>query len=316
MKSALKWSLRVGGASALGAAAFFAGRAWAAGIPAAPGALSYSGTLEDGSGRPLEGERVVEARLWPTPTPGTTPLCTSSPQTVTLRGGRFSVPLDGCVNAIKANPNVWVEIKVGADSLGTTKVNSVPYAIESGHAIAADTAATANTATTATTATTAATANAAGGALKTAIDALAPRSSLVAITPWVAYTSNVTSTSGTVTATTQARWRRVGDTAEITFTSSISACTGTGQFQWSLPPGVVADAAKLTYRWAHVGQGMNFSGGIVRPVDVTVDGNTNTLTLEPFGGDGGGMTCADAAAGTANTRAQFAIPVRGWTVAP
>ena len=39
-----------------------------------------------------------------------TPLCTSMPKVVTLdTARRFSVPLDVCVAAVKANANTWVE---------------------------------------------------------------------------------------------------------------------------------------------------------------------------------------------------------------
>jgi len=142
------------------AAAFFAGRALAGGIPAT-GALTYSGFLQNASGDPLTGSHPIQVNFWNAATGGTAPLCQTPSTSIALDAGRFSIGLpDTCTSAVKANPNAWVEVLVDGVTLGRTKLGAVPYAVEAGHATSADTA------------TTAATANAAGGALDTRLDAI------------------------------------------------------------------------------------------------------------------------------------------------
>jgi hypothetical protein len=98
-----------------------------------------------------------------------------TPTKIGLTSGRFSIGLpDACATAVKGSPNLYVEVLVdptgsGATSLGRTKISAVPYALEAGHATAADTA---TSATSATNATTAATANAAAGSLATTLSQL------------------------------------------------------------------------------------------------------------------------------------------------
>lgn len=128
----------VGGA----ALALLASRALASGVPAAD-ALTYSGYLEDKDGNPVTASSKVDVRLWRTAT-GTTPaaLCTTSSPTTGIQKGRFSVTLDTtCTAAVKANPDVWVEVSVDDVALNRTKLGMVPYAAEAGHATAADSAA-------------------------------------------------------------------------------------------------------------------------------------------------------------------------------
>lgn len=133
-----KWTIAASIATlGISSGAFFAGRALASGIPAS-NALVYSGTLEDGNGVPLSGARTIELRLWNAPTGGTTPLCTTLGQQVTLDNGRFSLALpETCTAQIKANPETYVEVLDGTNSLGRSKVGAVPYAVEAGNAISA-----------------------------------------------------------------------------------------------------------------------------------------------------------------------------------
>jgi hypothetical protein len=157
LKRQILWSLSLSGGIAAAGVAFFVGHAWAGGIPAAPGVLTYSGVLEDANGAPYSGTNV-EIKLWSAGPTGGTVLCdTGSPVALTQdKRGRFTVSLDGCATAIKANANVWSEVLIDGNSLGRSKMSAVPYAVEASHATAADSA---------TTATTASTANAAGGSL-------------------------------------------------------------------------------------------------------------------------------------------------------
>jgi hypothetical protein len=131
------------GAAAIAGAAFLAGRALAGGIPAT-GALSYSGTLEDATGAPMTGSPNLQVDFWGAASGGTTPLCQTGPSATALDNGRFSVALpDTCTTAVKGNPNLWVEVFVNGNTLGRTKINAVPYAVEAGHATNADSAASA-----------------------------------------------------------------------------------------------------------------------------------------------------------------------------
>jgi hypothetical protein len=153
MKQFVRTSLLVGAGALASAALFLAGRAFAGGPPTSSPVMTYAGVLLDADGAPLSGDQTVEIKLWDSAQPaGTaTPLCTSMPKVVRLdTAGRFSVPLDVCVAAVKANANTWVEVVLEsggtATSLGTTKMGAVPYAIEAEHATSADTATTATNA--------------------------------------------------------------------------------------------------------------------------------------------------------------------------
>lgn len=150
MKISTKTALIASGGVVLSAAIFLAGRAWAGGAPATAPVMTYAGVLEGADGKPLTGNQIVEVRLWPSATPGTSgkQLCAAGPKTVTLDAhGRFSIALDDCVATIKAAADAWLEVLLetngDSSSLGTTKVGAVPYALEAGHATAADTAAAA-----------------------------------------------------------------------------------------------------------------------------------------------------------------------------
>ncbi len=133
------------------AGAFLAGRA-VAGIPA-EAALTYSGVVEDVEGAPLDGEHVIEVKFWAASSGGDAALCTNNGQAVTLEQGRFAVGLpDSCTDAVKLNPELWVEVLVDGSSLGRAKAGAVPFAVEAGHATSADSATNSNNAAHATSA--------------------------------------------------------------------------------------------------------------------------------------------------------------------
>jgi hypothetical protein len=140
-------------------------KARAEGIPVM-GALTYSGYLESPTGEPEVGTRAIAVRLWAS-ADADSELCEQEQSEVELLAGRFQVLLpDECTEAVKANPNVFVDVLVDGVSLGRTPLGAVPYAVEAAHAVEA---------THATSATEAASASAATGALKATLDGLAPK---------------------------------------------------------------------------------------------------------------------------------------------
>lgn len=123
----------------------------------ATGALVYSGVLLDAAGSPVNsGTQDVGVTLFAAASGGTS-VCAPATQTVNFAGkaGTFRIALgDDCVPAIKANPGLFVQIKVGTtDLLPRTPLAAVPYAIEASVAATAATAANATNATNASTAT-------------------------------------------------------------------------------------------------------------------------------------------------------------------
>jgi hypothetical protein len=121
-------------------AAFLAGRVVASGIPAT-NALTYSGTLQDGSGAPIAGSHNIQVAFWPAATGGTTPACQTASTAIALDAGRFSIALpDACRTPVQASGDTWVEVLVDGASLGRTKLGAVPYAVEANHAVNADNA--------------------------------------------------------------------------------------------------------------------------------------------------------------------------------
>jgi hypothetical protein len=223
----------------------YAIRARASGIPST-GALSYAGVLDDANG-PITGSHNIQVILYDAASGGNN-LCQTTSAAINITNGQFSVLLpDACTTAVGANPNVWVDVLVDGADTGTTKIGAVPYAVEANHTPNADNA------------TTAATANAAGGTLATTIGNLAATSAVPTVTAWTAYTPTVTSSStGTTISnlTTTGRWRRVGDTAEVSIlTTATGAPSGpSGEFWvWSLPTGVDIDTSALPSPGATLG---------------------------------------------------------------
>jgi microcystin-dependent protein len=109
-------------------------RGWADGIADDP--LYYSGVIEE-AGSPVDGTRNLEVNLWDDPSDPdeTHRVCATRRDEVPIEAGRFRLALDsGCVAAIKTNPELWVELRVGGESLGRTVVGAVPYAVESSRA--------------------------------------------------------------------------------------------------------------------------------------------------------------------------------------
>ena len=107
----------------------FAHRVFAVGIPAV-NTLTYTGVLEDTNGVALTGSRNIQLQVWNAATEGAIQCATTSSVTA-LVGGRFHVPLPStCVDAVKKNADLWVEVLVDGASLGRSKLGAVPYAVE------------------------------------------------------------------------------------------------------------------------------------------------------------------------------------------
>jgi hypothetical protein len=103
----------------------------ASGIPTST-PLFYAGTLHE-SGAPVTGQRAITLILWDseTETASANNQCQTTSPTTEISNGRFRIALDAsCTDAVSANPDLWIEVIVGATSLGRKKLGAVPYAIE------------------------------------------------------------------------------------------------------------------------------------------------------------------------------------------
>lgn len=107
---------------------YFTRSALAEGIPDTE-ALTYSGMLYE-SGEPVTDDKTLVIKLWDAATGGNE-LCITSAADVPVEEGRFRVALDDtCTDAVSANPDTWVEVSVGTETLPRTKLGAVPYAVE------------------------------------------------------------------------------------------------------------------------------------------------------------------------------------------
>jgi hypothetical protein len=120
--------------AASGVATMSIERARAAGVPTAP-TLQYAGTLIDNN-VPVTGMRTINVSLW-TQADGGAQVCTTNDAPVTVTGGRFRVPLDACLDQVRTQPNLWVQVSSGTTAFARTKLGAAPYAIEAERAGAA-----------------------------------------------------------------------------------------------------------------------------------------------------------------------------------
>lgn len=107
---------------------YLIGRAQAAGIPT--DALYYSGYLED-TGAPVNGSRNIGINIY-TASAGGSPVCAVPAAATNVQNGWFRVPFGTlCINEVRANQTLYVEVNVGgAALLPRSKVGAAPYAIE------------------------------------------------------------------------------------------------------------------------------------------------------------------------------------------
>jgi hypothetical protein len=231
------------GAIGVATAAFVAGRAAADGIPAGADAMIYSGVLENAQGEAFTGAHEIAIELWShaTSTTSTERRCEVPPATLQVEKGRFAINLGtGCTDAVKAYPNLWAQIRVDGNALPRTKLGVVPYAVEAGHAVSANTA------------TTAANASAAAGALLTTLNAKADRSAVAITTAWQSYPCALYDTASPAAdiGSGSCMYRRVGDSAElkavIQFPTPPPAASGALGLR--LPAGLTVETTKIPSR--------------------------------------------------------------------
>jgi microcystin-dependent protein len=110
-------------------------RARADGIPPTQ-TLTYAGTLDE-SNTPVNGVRNLRLTLWDDAT-STTPSrarCLTEAPNYAVTNGRFQVTLDStCTAAVRATPDLWMEIQVNGVSMGRSKLGAVPFAVEAARA--------------------------------------------------------------------------------------------------------------------------------------------------------------------------------------
>ena len=271
-------------------AAFFAGRARAAGIPEAD-VLTYTGYLEDADGAPLSGDHSIAVRFWAADAGGSD-LCTAEQPTVSLSSGRFQVALPAeCADAVKDNPDLWVDVVVDGASLGRTKVGAVPFAVEAGHAVESDVAKRAESADDAP-----------------------------VVEDWQSFDpvwSVGTAANATQTGAASGRYRRVGDSVEVRVSLSLGTNGATGNLYVALPDGLTGDQAKLMAN-VSIGSGFVYSPGTQN--FLVVPYWHNTVGKVAFGLNdlaGGKGTVAHNAPyniidGGA-LHATFTVPIQGWS---
>jgi hypothetical protein len=128
---------RLGLAASCGLAALVAGLAVADGIPTIT-PLTYSGVLQNSAGAPVTGQQSMQLTLWDDATANASAnqKCVTPTQNVTPDSqGRFQIVLDqACFDAVRASPNLWVQLQIGSAVLPRSKLGAVPYAVESGKA--------------------------------------------------------------------------------------------------------------------------------------------------------------------------------------
>lgn len=146
MTPRLRLTISLTAAMAIGAAAsLVVQHVRAAGAPEA-GSLIYRGQLTLPDGSAVNGAKNIALGLYDAATAGTR-VCDAPSAPIMVTVGRFDVALpDVCVAAIKANPNLWVEVQVDGGSVGRSKLMAVPYAIEASRAVSALTASSATVA--------------------------------------------------------------------------------------------------------------------------------------------------------------------------
>jgi formylglycine-generating enzyme required for sulfatase activity len=109
---------------------YWSRQAAAEGVPTSE-PLWFSGTLADG-GAPVDGARDVTIRMFDADTGGAE-VCATEALGARVAAGRFRIALAaGCVAAVHANAELWVQVEVGGVNLGRTKIGAVPYALETG----------------------------------------------------------------------------------------------------------------------------------------------------------------------------------------
>ncbi|MBA2661517.1 MAG: hypothetical protein H0U74_04435 [Bradymonadaceae bacterium] len=100
--------------------------------------LVYSGVLEE-NGVAVTGARNIEISLWndEASTADTNKACSTLADGYQVEKGRFRIALSAtCKQAVRKNPDLWVEVRVAGNSLGRSPITPVPYAVSAERRIA------------------------------------------------------------------------------------------------------------------------------------------------------------------------------------
>ncbi len=273
-------------------------RARAAGIPDAA-ALTYTGYLENPDGTPVIGTKGIGISVYDAESDGNE-VCAVKPADVEPVAGRFQLTLpEKCTAAVKANPDLWIEVQVEGSLLGRTRLGAVPYAVEAQNA---QRAAAADEATHAATAEDASK----DGPLDQRLAAIE-----AVVTPWIKITPAPTMADGTGPVTPQAiagHYRRVGDSAQITIKTSFTTSTtaASGYFLWKLPAALKMDNTKLEAGYTTVGSAQVSFGGDYATCSVNAAGGTLAIDC-----NGPGASVKSVPASSTITM-HLTIPIEGW----
>lgn len=196
----------------------------AAGIPARD-VLTYAGVLEEDGG-PVDGVRPIRVELYNTASGGA-PLCFARSATAAVESGRFRMPLPDCTRIVRAERELWAEVRVNdVPLLPRQKLGGVPYAVEAERAQ---------------------TALSASGPLATSIADKAEKSASAIVTGWAAFPGALSTNSAAAPPATveSARWRRVGDSLELAYFVRITGTWPTADMVFLLPPGLQVGAVSV-----------------------------------------------------------------------
>lgn len=145
------------------------------------------------------------------------------------------------------------------------------------------------------------------------------------VTDWVDYSLVVDATTtaptfGTVTLN-KARYRRIGDSAEIDyqFEQTSAGTSGTGTYLYPLPPGLSADTNKITIAPGNVGKGDLGNGGAFDGNNWILGAYLHSATQIALVGtnptsflDAGSAGIADYANATVQVSFRITVPIQGW----
>jgi hypothetical protein len=127
-------------------------------------------------------------------------------------------------------------------------------------------------------------------------------------TTWKPYTPQIAGAAPLVT-TTSGAWRRVGDSVEVRVETKVPSCNVGGQLRWTLPDGLVANAAKLPGAVATLGTAAVYLPGKATLQSVAVSSyGANPYVVIEAPGVPGGLYCSHLEDG-AVIRASFSVPV-------
>nr|BFD63155.1 hypothetical protein BdHM001_18360 [Bdellovibrio sp. HM001] len=131
------------------------------------------------------------------------------------------------------------------------------------------------------------------------------------ITEWQSYTPTITSGAGTIAATLNGRWRRVGDSAEVKNEYIYTSGTGTGAgFTLSLPTGLTIDTTKI-FASAVLGSGYYYNPTVgFLNTDTRASGNSINFTKNAVNNI---ILGTDADEAGSSISVSLTVPIQGWS---